>query len=80
MGPPQQVQVLNSSQFNGLGLGLNHNANAMAAMRPGAGPGPGSGPSMNMGVGIGVGIGSPTAGNMGAINNGGSYPDYMMGR
>ncbi|GBF66149.1 cell wall integrity protein [Trichophyton mentagrophytes] len=80
MGPPQQVQVLNSSQFNGLGLGLNHNANAMAAMRPGAGQGPGSGPSMNMGVGIGVGIGSPTAGNMGAINNGGSYPDYMMGR
>ncbi|KAM5442316.1 cell cycle RNA binding protein whi3 [Microsporum ferrugineum] len=78
MGPPQQVQVLNTSQFNGLGLGLNHNANAMGAMRPGAGPGPGSGPGAPMNMG--VGIGSPTAGNMGAINNSGSYPDYMMGR
>ncbi|KAF3480080.1 uncharacterized protein GIQ15_05427 [Arthroderma uncinatum] len=80
MGPPQQVQVLNASQFNGLGLGLNHNANAMGSMRPGTGPGAGPGAQMNMGVGVGVGIGSPTAGNMGAINNGGSYPDYMMGR
>ncbi|KAK2867773.1 hypothetical protein FQN49_003492 [Arthroderma sp. PD_2] len=73
IGPPQQAQVLNTSQFNGLGLGsLSHNA-----MRPGAAP-PGSGPGAPMNMGMG--IGSPTAGNMGAINNGGSYPDYMMGR